>query len=134
MTKSSLGISMVVVVVSIVVMAVPPLDGRTSQLRPLSRRSGIPAPPCLAVCSGTPFGTRHSEQIVALAVGTLALVSRGLVTAAGEHSSTCDPAPQSQVLCYPARSLVRTAQEGVNGGSDGSCRASREGREVDQRR
>ncbi len=30
---------------------------------PASRRSGIPAPPCLAARSGTPFGTRHSEQI-----------------------------------------------------------------------
>jgi hypothetical protein len=40
MTKSSLGISMVVVVVSIVVMAVPPLDGRTSQLRSRNRRYG----------------------------------------------------------------------------------------------
>ncbi len=49
MTKSSLGVSMAVVVALIVVMAVPPFDGRTSQLRPLSRRCGCmvsPASPC----------------------------------------------------------------------------------------
>lgn len=109
MPKSSLGISRVIVVVSTVVMAVPPLDERTSQLRPLNRRSGMPVSLCRPVVLGQgPFapltGADRANQCPALwpaqRAGLLLCRSAGINRAGAAppplqppHGQSCPPHP-----------------------------------------